>query len=315
MLVGVFILFQIGGIITINSVYGGSYPEQPIVIVNPWGTGGTTDNILIVMRTFGDKYFGKPIILSLKTGASAGIGHKFVEDSKPDGYNLIFTTMGPRVVAPHYREVNYDSLKGFTNICRIAAISDTFAVRADFPAKDFKEFIDYAKKNPGKVKVAQVGTEGFGYLAYKLLAKEAKLDMINVPFQSAGEPIIACAGGKVDAVLSSQSSLRAMVEAGKLRAIASTGSLTPSLYPHAKPFKEWGINAVLDDSYGISGPAKLPLEIVNFLQTKFKEMLQDPQVIQSFERIGVPLAYLGSNDFTRVIEEDFIKYKKLIKGE
>ena len=302
-------------LISIGLVYAGSYPERPIMIVNPWGAGGLSDNILMVIRAYAPKYIPQTIIVSLKPGATATVGHKYVAESSPDGYTLIFTSTGPRTIVPQFREVPYDPLKDFTNICRLANIGQLLSVRADFPAKDFKEFLDYAKNNPGKVKVGMPGTEGTGYIAFKELALKAKLDLIHVPFHTTADSVTACAGGKTDAVIISATAIRPMVEAGKIRPLVSTGSTRPSLYPDVKTYREFGVNAAVDDSYGLAGPSKLPVEITNYIQNKIKEILIDPKVIESFEKIGAPISYLDSIDFTRVMEEDYANYKKLIKGE
>ncbi len=309
---GIFILS--GGFIGVHSSHG-AYPEQPIVIVNPWGAGGLSDNMLTVLRTFSDKYFGQPIIVSPKPGASGTIAHKFVVDAKPNGYTLVYTSTGPRTVVPHFREVPYDPLKDFTDICQIASSGDCFAVRADFPGKTLAEFIDYARKNPGKAKVGQAGTEGMGYLTYKAIVKEAKAEMVNVPFNSTGETAVACAGGKIDAMTASATGIRPMVESGKLRVLASCGSARTSVYPDIKTFKELGINVALDDNYGLAGPAKLPKEIISFIQEKIKAMLKDPQVIEAFNKIGAPLAYHDTKEFVQSFQDDYVKYGKLVKGE
>jgi tripartite-type tricarboxylate transporter receptor subunit TctC len=307
----VLISFMIGGI----NATAAPYPDRPIEVINPWGAGGLTDNMLMVIKTVAGKYFGQPIIVSIKSGATATIGHKFIADAKPDGYTLIMTSTGPRAVAPHFRKVPYDPLNDFTDICRIALLSHLFSVRADFPAKDFKGFMEYVKKNPNTVKVGQPGTDGIAYLVYKSLVSEGKLEMLNVPFKSTGESVTAAAGGKIDAVIASATAIRPMVEAGKLRPLASCGSNRSTLYSNIGTFEEYGISAAHDDSYGLSGPKNLPPEIVNFIESRVIEMMKDPQVIQSFDKLGVPLGFLKSSDFHRIVEKDYKLYKKLIVGE
>ena len=299
----------------IGSANAAGYPEQPIVIVNPWSTGGVSDNSLTVFRTFGDKYFGVPIIISQRKGATGTVGCKFVADSKPDGYTLGLVSSDPVTVVPQFREVPFDPMKDFTFIAQWASCSDCFAVRADLPINTMQEFHDYAKNNPGKVRIGQVGADGEGYLFHKRLEELWKFPIINIPFDSTGETTVACVGGKLEAMTASAVGIKPMIDAGKLRVIAMIGSIRDPIVPNVKTCKEMGIDAVFDDIYGFHGPKNLPPEVVTFVQDKTKAMLEDPQVRQAFDRIGVPLVYANSKDFRKRFEDDFVLFRRLIKGQ
>ena len=199
------------------------WPSKPITIVVPWGAGGAADVITRMLAEGLERNLGVPVIVENKSGGSGLIGAGYVARAKPDGYTLMFLSCTAITEKAFVRKIPFDPVNGFSFICQVFDYSFAFAVRSDAPWKTFPEFVEAAKKQPGKLTVSTVGAGSTHDVALtKLEAKIPGFKVTHVPYKSPPMVSAAVLGGHVDACIHVPDFLP-HVNAGKLRLLASHG--------------------------------------------------------------------------------------------
>ncbi|HMR34231.1 MAG TPA: tripartite tricarboxylate transporter substrate binding protein [Amaricoccus sp.] len=275
------------------------FPEKPVTLVVAFGAGGGSDLLSRTIASTITKYLGQPLIVDLQPGGGGTIATtQFAKSAKPDGYTLLVVGTGATTSVPHSRQVEYHPIDDFDFVIGITLSTQLLAVRADFPANTVQEFIEYAKANPGTVKLAHTGVGGEDWAMVQLLAKGIGTTFIDVPFDGGGTSATAAAGGHVDGVIGSLAGVMPFVEAGKLKMLALVNSERSKSLPDIPTFKELGYtDVVLDTRLGIAAPKGTPPEILQKLHDAFKANLEDPSFITLMSRIGLDINYVGLTDY------------------
>lgn len=197
-----------------------NYPSRPIHIVVPYPAGGTTDQMARAIQQVMSDKLGQPIVIENRAGAGGTIGTNQVARANPDGYTLVFGNSGPNAIAPLIREVPYDPLKDLMPISTVAFTPMILAVPADSPIKDVKSFVDWAKREPGKINYASVGNGSLSHLTGELFRNLAGVDMVHVPYNGGAPMLTALAGSQVHAAFVTGLDGAAMQQGGRIRYIA-----------------------------------------------------------------------------------------------
>src|ERR1700682_1908331 len=197
------------------------YPAKPITLIVPFPPGGSTD---IVARLAADgmaRELGQPFVVDNRGGAGGAIGAKAIADAAPDGYTLGIATVSTHVVNPVVRrDLPYDPLKDFALISQIAAVPNVVSIHPGVPARNMSEFLDYARKNPGKLNFGTPGAGSLGHLIGETFKYSAKVEMTHVPYRGAGPALNDALGGQVRVLFDNLPSSLPHIQAGKLRALA-----------------------------------------------------------------------------------------------
>jgi tripartite-type tricarboxylate transporter receptor subunit TctC len=268
------------------------YPSRPITLVVPVPPGGASD---FIARTVGQKLsdaLGQPVVISNRGGASGTIASDNVAKSPPDGYTLLVSSITTHGVGPLINtNAPYDSLKDFTSVAFLADFPLVMTINAGHPMKSVAEVIAYAKANPGKLTFASSGNGGAPHLAGELFQIVTGTKMLHVPYRGSAPAVIDVGGGRVDIMFDGAASLLAMIQAGKVRPLATLGSARLPILADVPTFEEVGIKGV-DVSlwFGMSGPAGMPAPVLQRLNTEIGKLLQMPDVKETFGRQGaVPM--------------------------
>jgi len=270
------------------------YPSKPINFVIGYPGGGTTDVCARPLVMTAGKILGQPIVVLNKPGGASAVAMASLKNEKPDGYTIGILPSGA-VFSQHMRKVPYDSAKDFTFIMQYAVYLYGLVVKTDSPWKTFKEFIDYAKANPGKIRYSTAGAGTPQHLVMERLALKENIKWTHIPFQGGGPAIANLLGGHVE-VSSQTTEWKKHVEAGTLRLLAVYGEKRMEDFPNAPTLLELGYDITAASLISIVGPKGLSPQIVETLHSAFKKAMEDPDFIRVSRSMDQPPVYRGPEE-------------------
>ena len=249
-----------------------TYPNKPVKIVVPFGAGSATDTVARQVGQILSEALGQQFVVDNKAGANGSIGAEFVAKSAPDGYTLIMSTNTPHAANPSLmKKINYDPVKDFTPIARVANIPFVLVVNNDIPAKSLNELIELVRKNPGKYSYAS-GSSG-SIISGAALASGAKIDLLHVPYKSIPPGLTDVMGGQVSMIFADLVTGLPQIKGGKVRALAVTSAdaspMLPGLPPMANAVKGFELVAW----FALFAPAGTPPDIVKKLNAEVVKAL------------------------------------------
>lgn len=264
------------------------YPTKEIELIVPFGTGGGLD---LMSRTLAPKLseiLGKPVIVVNKPGAAGTVGTALGVKSKPDGHTLITISPSCILFAPLFQKVPYDPIKDISYIAGWVDQPYGIQVRADAPWKTLPELIDYAKKNPGKIRYGSTGVNGIGHIYMESIAKDREITWINIPMEGDGKMIPALLGGHIEAATMAVA-WAPHAKAGKMRPLALFGTRRFADFPDTPTLNELGFNyyAGAAGFLGIGAPAGLQEDIRKKLEDVFKAAVNTPEFKKTTEVLSL----------------------------
>lgn len=257
----------------------------------------------------------QPCVVVTKAGGGTIIGSKYVLDGyHNDGYTLFSSSTSSLMVAPVVNKANF-SWRDFIGINQIMLGSDALFVRADGPFTSLKEFMEYARQNPGKIKYSSTGTGTSPHLGAAGLAAVAGISIKQIPTKGDAEALTALLGGHVVAASMNPLSALPHVAAGRLRCLAQYGGERDKLVqPNVPTCKERGFDVELDLWRWIVVPKGVPAERVKFLRAAFMKIFQDKETLVALEKIQCPASYRPGEDYEQVMMKSEKAVMPLIKA-
>jgi tripartite-type tricarboxylate transporter receptor subunit TctC len=249
----------------------------------------------------------------MKPGGGGAIGAEYVAKSPADGYTILFGDSGVNSAKPAQsgRSKGPDDMVA---ICIINYSITPILVRTDAPFKTFKEFMDYARKHPYELKYAAAGAGSWNEMAWKQVEAETGIKTRIIPYEGGAAGMLAVLGGHADITGTGISSAAAHIKAGKLRPILILKENRVKSLPDVPTGKELGINANGTFWKGMVAPKGTPKPIIEKLAQAFKQMSEDPSVVQLIERAGDELEYVGPDEFTKLWRAEYENQKMLYKS-
>ena len=289
------------------------YPARPITLTIGYGAGGGTDVSTRPLANAASKILGQPIIVVNKPGGATSVAMAALKNEKPDGYNIGTLGAGGFLV-PLTRKVGYDVLKDFTPIIQFAIFQYGLVVRSDSPWKTFKEFIDYAKANPGKIRYSTSGVGGAQHLVMERLALKEKIQWTLIPYESGEEAVTALLGSHVEA--SSQTTTwKKYVDAGRFRLLVFYGEKRMTNYPNVPTLLELGYDITAEPSLmSLVGPRGLSPEVVETLHQAFKKAMEDPNFIRVSNQVDQPPFYRSPQELAKHLVQIHEQLAPLIRN-
>ncbi|MBW2598981.1 MAG: tripartite tricarboxylate transporter substrate binding protein [Deltaproteobacteria bacterium] len=257
--------------------------------------------------------FNRPLVCSNKPGGGSALMHGLVAKAKPDGYTLgVLLTAGLTRI-PYLRKVPYDPMNDFTPIMQFAVYQYGLCVKADSPWKTFQEFIDYAKKNPGKVTYSTAGTGSGQHLCMEYLAKKEGLKWTHIPYKGGVPAVTACLGGHVTAVAQTIE-FKPYVQSGDLRLLAVFGEQRIATFPEIPTLQELGYDFSVAAGLGIVGPKGLPTNIVDKLEASFLRASREKSFQKLLKRLDLLRVERNRTELVKFLEADGKQKRDLIKS-
>jgi len=290
------------------------WPERPITLVVPWAPGGSTDILARSLAEQLTKSLGQTVIVDNRAGASGNIGSNFVAKAKPDGYTLLIGSMSTHAMNPALMpSMPFKGVEDFTPIAQMANVINTMVVNPEVPVNNVKEFIAYAKANPGKLAYATAGPGSTNHLSAVLFEKAAGIQMLHVPYKGGAPAVVDTVANQTQVLFSAGTQTLPHVKAGKLRLLGVTEAKRSPLLPDAPTVAETLPGYQLGVWYGAFGPAHMPAALVKRLNEEINKALAQPEVRARMESMGVEIVKGTPQQFAAVLRSDADRYGKLIR--
>jgi len=291
-----------------------AYPERPITVVVPWAPGGSTD---ILARAIGEqltKSMGQPVVVDNRAGASGNIGSAAVAKAKPDGYTLLIGSMSTHAMNPALMaNMPFRGSDDFTPIALVANVINTMVVNPSVPAKNLREFIAYAKANPGKFAYASAGAGSTNHLSAEMFMKAAGIQMLHVPYKGGSPAVLATVANETQVLFSAGTQTLPHVKAGKLKLLAVTEPKRSKLLADVPTAAEVLPGYEMSVWYAVFGPAGMPRELVQHLNAEINKALALPEMRARMDAIGVDLVISTPEQLAARLKSDTERYGKVIK--
>jgi tripartite-type tricarboxylate transporter receptor subunit TctC len=289
------------------------YPDKPVQLMIPYGGGGSTDVTARMLANLAQKDFPKSIVVVNKPGGGGVLMHELLAQAKPDGYTLGVVSTGVMTRTPFLRKVKYNPEKDFTPIMLYSLWQYGLVVKSDSLWKTLAEFLDYAKKNPGKVTYSTAGTGSAQYLAMEYLAQQEGIKWTHIPFKGGINAVTALLGGHVTACAQA-TEWKPYVESGELRLLAVLGGQHIPAFPEVKTLKELGYDYAVVSGPGIAGPAGMDPKVVEYVTNAFTKASKEKEFTDLLAKLEMLPFFLDGKAFAEYIKEDVPRKKALVES-
>src|SRR3954471_18059476 len=267
-----------------------AYPTKPIRFILPFPPGGPTD---IAGRAIAQKLsdqMGQPVIADNRPGATSNIGLELTAKSPPDGYTLVLTPPSIALSPTMYKKLNYDASRDLQPLTLVANMYYVMGTHNSVPAKNLKEFIALAKRNPGKLNFSSSGLGAGNHLATELLKSMYGLQMVHVPYKGNVAGLLACTTGEVDFGTFAVAPAIPMVKGKRVRPLAALTEKRLDVLPEVPTAREQGVDLVSVQWYGILAPAGTPRPIVDRLVAALHKAVSSPDLREKLANAGIDTA-------------------------
>ncbi|WP_219210541.1 Bug family tripartite tricarboxylate transporter substrate binding protein [Variovorax boronicumulans] len=288
------------------------YPAKPIRLIVPFPAAGATD---LFARTLSQKMgekLGTTIVIDNKPGAGGAIGSDQAAKAAPDGYTLLLATTSTHSIGPAINKLPYDTVRDFTPIAHVGDAPSIMLVPNSSPAKTVREWIDYAKKNPGKLNYASSGNGTIVQLTAELFKSQAGVFVTHIPYKGTALAIPDLISGKVDVLFDSLPTGMPHVRDGRLRALGVTSLKRSPLAPDLPAIADVLPGFESNTWFGLYGPKGLPAEMVARINTAANQSLADPEVRDKLSRLGIEPTTSTPAELASMVAQDAAKWKKII---
>jgi tripartite-type tricarboxylate transporter receptor subunit TctC len=261
-----------------SAAHAQTYPTKPIRLVVPFAPGGSSSIIARSFATEMEKGLGQSIIIDNRGGGGGNVAMAEVARAEPDGYTLIIGHIGTLAVNPFmYDKLPFDTNRDFAAVSLFAKVPQIFVVHAGVPAKDLREFVALAKKEPGKLYYGSAGNGSAGHLAIEYFKLVAGIDIVHVPYKGTGPNLIDLVAGRTQMTAAGTPPLLPHVKSGKLRAIAAGSAKRLDVLPELGTIAEQGYPGFETAQwYGLNAPAKTPMPVIRRLAPEAGKAARHP---------------------------------------
>jgi tripartite-type tricarboxylate transporter receptor subunit TctC len=290
---------------------GQEFPSRPVNVLVGFAPGGTMDISTRLLAGKAEKLLGQPLVVSNNGGGGGTVALGIVAREKPDGYHLAGCTSAGLIWIPQFRSVPY-KLDNFVPVMHFGAPQTGLVVRADSPWKTLKEFVEYAKKNPGKVTYSTTGVGTVLHLAMEFIAKKEGIQWTHVPYPGSAPALTALLGGHVMAQSGSTEWIP-HVKQGSLRLLATHGERRMKTFPDVPTFRESGYDFVNTVVFMIAAPKGTPPAVVRKLDDALRKAMDDPEFIQTMAKMEIEVSYRNSEDTKKYLEAAYAQLGSMIQ--
>jgi len=281
------------------------FPQgKPVEMTVMFGAGSAAD---VTARYLADgmaRALNVPVPVVNRTGGGGAIGYNHVSQQKPDGHSIIWNSNS--ISTNYHSGILQFDYRAFDPVARVSVETPVLAVRADAPWKTLKEFVEYAKSNPGKVRIGNSGAGSHTHFAASALFVTGGAKVIDVPFGE-GQAVVNLLGSRIEGIVQLPAAVVAHVKSGGLRVLAVLGSKRDPIFPDVPTANESGYAVALDMWRGIAVPKGVPKPIIVRLQNSIKTTVESEAFKEAGKSIGFAPAYLPADDFGRLIASDDAK--------
>jgi tripartite-type tricarboxylate transporter receptor subunit TctC len=291
------------------------YPSRTISMVVGFAPGGGTDTVARIVAPKLAAGLGASVVVENKAGAGGNVATDHVAKAAPDGYTILLGNVGSLAVAPYLvAKLPYDPLRDLAPITMAVVFANVLVVDPALPIKDLADFVKVAKDKPGSISYGSSGIGGAGHLAGELLKQMAGIDIVHVPYKGGGPAMQGMLGGQVQAIFATPVSAGGQIKAGKVRAIATTGTARSIHLPDVPTVAESGFPGYEAlNWYAYLAPAATPRPIIERLNAELVRALKAPDVREQLDRQGVEPQPGTSEELRKYMERELATWGRVVK--
>lgn len=293
-----------------------AWPAKPVRYVVPFAPGGTTD---ILARLVGPKLaatFGQQFVVDNRAGAGGVLGADVVAKAAPDGYTLLGSTISTQAINPALNpKIPYNAAKDFVPVTMIGTTSNAVVVPAASPFKTLQDLITFARRNPGRLSFSSAGTGTSQHMGGELLKQMAGTFIVHIPYRGSGPAVQDVIAGQVDFGIDTLVATAAHIKAGTLRALAVTAGQRVKGFDSIPTVAESGVPGYDVVSWQtVHAPAGTPMDIVNRLQAEIAKVLQQPDIRQRLDAMGLEPSGMTSEALAAFETREREKWARVVKA-
>jgi tripartite-type tricarboxylate transporter receptor subunit TctC len=294
------------GAMTTGVAHAQAFPNKPIKVVVPSPAGGPPDLILRAVLPKMSAVLGQPIVVENRGGAGGLIGTAFVAGQPADGYTWLFTTASHVNIPPFNDNARYDPVKDFTHVTLAAQnFGQALVVNPDLPARNVQELIALARKSPGKLTYGNAGDGTASHIPAEVMKSMAGVDILSIPYKGVAEAITDVIAGRIDMFFGGTNVALQHVQSGRLRVLALTGAKRWKGLPDVPTMDEQGLKGFNKVNwFGLWLPAGAPPDIVNRIHAAVAAAVNDPDVRQQFDTLGLEGVAMPPAQFARFVADE-----------
>jgi len=297
-----------------SAAHAQAWPNKPIKMIVPFPAGGPTD---VLTRSLSDKLgtaLGHPVVVDNKPGAGGAIGSDLAAKSPNDGYTLLMATGSTHSVGPYLQKLPYDPVKDFVPIVYVGYATNIMLVSPKVPAKNVREFIELAKKDPGKYNYSTSGIGSVAHLTAEMFAAQAGIKLTHVPYKGTQLSIPDLAQGSVAILFDNVMTSKPHLDSGRLNSLGISSLKRSDIVPDIPTIDESGLKGFDSWNYfGIFAPAGTPKAVVDRVNGEMNKILGDPAINERFRQLGFDITGGTPQDFVNVIASESAKWSKVIR--
>ncbi|MFY7872952.1 MAG: Bug family tripartite tricarboxylate transporter substrate binding protein [Limnohabitans sp.] len=290
-----------------------TYPSKSIRLIVPFPAGGATD---LFARSLSQKLgerLGQTVVVDNKPGAGGTLGSDLAAKAPADGYTLLLSTSSTHSIGPNLNpKIPYDAVRDFTPIGQVGNAPSIMLVPNSSPARTVQEWIEHARKNPGRLNYASSGNGTIVQLTAELFKSQAQLFVVHIPYKGTALAIPDLVSGKVDVLFDSLPTGLPHVREGRLRALGVTSAKRTPLAPDLPAIAEVLPGYESTTWFGLFGPRQLPAEVVQRINAAANQVLKDPEVMDRLTRLGIEPTGGTPAQFAAMLAGESAKWKKII---
>ena len=297
------------------AVLAQAFPSKPITLVVPNPPGGLVDTSARLVAEPLARVIGQSVVIDNKPGASGNLAYQNVARSAKDGHTLLVSYSGYHIANPILMDKLPWELKDLTPVGLITIATNVIAVHPSVPANNLKEFIAYAKQNPGKLNYASQGNGSVSHIGTEIFKLQTGVSMVHVPYKGSGQAIADVLAGQVQVFITTPPSVMGHVQSGKLRALAVTGKTRHPQMPQVPTAAEAGLSGFeLESWVALYAPSGTPPAVLQKLSQDVKRSMELPETKQRADAAGIEVRFLSPADTTRQLERETIDWGRAIKA-
>ena len=292
-----------------------TFPSRPIRLIVTFPPGGSTDTMARALQPSLERSLGQPIVIENRPGAGGAIGVEAVVKAAPDGYTMLITANTLVMTVSLYRNVPYDPIRDLAPVEKMATGTMAITLNPAVPARSLKEFVAYAKANPGKLAYGSPGVGTPQHLATELFKSTTGIDMLHVPYKGSAGAITGLLSGDVAIMFNALHAVLPQVKAGKINAIAVGGPKRSRVAPDIPTVAESGYpDFDVDFWYGLLVPAATPKDIIAKLNQDITQILNMPEMRETLSSQGLEPVTSTPEQFGALIRSDLARWANVVKS-
>ena len=290
------------------------YPSRPVRIISPFAPGGGNDALCRILSQRLGENLKQQVIVENRAGANGIVGTEVAARSAPDGYTIVLIPSGHAVNVSLYKKLPFDALRDFSPITLVGSSPLVLAVHPSLPVKNVKDLIALAKARPGQLTYVSAGIGASGHLGGALFETLTSTKMVHIPYKGMALAITDLMSGQVTMTFGTSLSVVPQARSGRLRALATTGTQRSPALPDLPTVAEAGVPGYEASLwYGFVGPARLPPEIVQRLNSAIVAVLQMPEIRERLASQGVDPQHNTPDEFAKLLVSDVDRWAKVVQ--